>query len=147
MTAALRVVEPLSLARPTSRPSMRPTLVPTSAPTARPHSGTELRATEPPAPQRSAIVHTRFAAAACHEAQSLLAIMRLNAELLAALLSVDASAVALDALEDLQCSIGRLEHRFAPTAPGHRVTSLAGNVRALENAVERPQASSTDHRA
>lgn len=117
MTAALRLVETRPTGHPTFRPSMRPTLVPTSCPTMRPISATAARPTEAPSTQRSATVHPRFQAAARQEAQTLLSVMRLNADFLRVLLNGAASATAIDTLEELQRGIDRLEQRFASSSP------------------------------
>ena len=115
MTAALRLVEDLD-ARATFRPSVRPTLVPSLVPTLYPRGLATLpavRQTESPSTQRSATVHPRVETAARHEAQNLLAVMRMNADFLSALLAVNASAAAIEALQELQHGIERLEQRFA----------------------------------
>jgi len=115
MTAALRLVEDLD-ARPTFRPSVRPTLVPSLVPTLYPRGLATLpavRHTESPSTQRSATVHPRVETAARHEAQNLLAVMRMNADFLAVLLADSPSTVAREALDELQSGIARLEARFA----------------------------------
>jgi hypothetical protein len=115
MSAALRLVDDLD-SRPTFRPSARPTLVPSLAPTLFPRALSAFsvpRSTEAPTTQRSATVHPRAETAAREEAQNLLAVMRMNADFLSALLAVNASAAAIDALQELQLGIERLEQRFA----------------------------------
>lgn len=71
------------------------------------------RITEAPSTQRSATVHPRLEAAARHEVQTVLASMRLNADFLTAILYDNTSAVALDALADLERGIQRLEERLS----------------------------------
>jgi hypothetical protein len=115
MTAALRLVDDLD-ANASFRPSMRPTLVPSLAPTLYPRGVPTLpaaRPTEAPTTQRSATVHPRVETAARQEAQNLLAVMRMNAEFLAALLADSPSTVAREALDELQSGIARLEARFS----------------------------------
>ncbi|CAN5925413.1 hypothetical protein BH11MYX4_BH11MYX4_11470 [soil metagenome] len=115
MSAALRLVDDLDT-RPTFRPSMRPTLVPSLPPTLLPHALGAFslpRISEAPTTQRSATVHPRAETAARQEAQNLLAVMRMNADFLSALLAVNASAAAIEALQELQHGIERLEQRFA----------------------------------
>ena len=115
MSAALRLASDLD-ARPTFRPSMRPPLVPSLVPTLYPRGVATLpaaRHTDAPTTQRSATVHPRLETAAREEAQSLLAVMRMNAEFLSALLADTTSVVAHEALDELQRGIARLEARFS----------------------------------
>ena len=111
MTAALRLVEDLDT-RPTFRPSVRPTLVPTLYPRGV-ATLPAARHTESPTTQRSATVHPRVETAARHEAQNLLAVMRMNADFLAGLLADSPSTIAHEALDELRSGIARLEARFA----------------------------------
>jgi hypothetical protein len=118
MSAALRLVDLAMSMAPTMSPApltsarqtFRPTLVPSSCPTLLPTSAA--RATELPSTQRSATVHPRIEMAARLEAKNVLAVMRLNVELLESLLGGELAPAARDAMQDLHTSIDRLEQRF-----------------------------------
>lgn len=120
MSAALRLVDPrgtptmspASIGTP--RSSMCPTLVPRARVSQRPPAND----TVPPMTQRSATLHPRGSGATQLEAYNLLAVMRMNVEFINTLLGDEAPTAALEALDDLQRTIDRLERRCASMLVG-----------------------------
>ncbi len=107
MSAALRLVPPASDVSPSST---CPTLVPANDSCAVP---TAVRASQPPATQRSPST-PHVPSETRSEAQTMLAVMRLNADFLRFILSATSlpHAHARDAIDDLERGIETLEHHF-----------------------------------
>jgi len=104
--------------RPGFRASMRPTLVPSSRTTVSPRSCTFVTEPESPVTQRSATVQPRLEAIARHEAKDLVAIMRLNVQFLGSLVE-NGSALAVEAMDDLNRTLDRLENRIGSWSQPH----------------------------
>jgi len=73
---------------------------------------TDRSSDQPPSTVRSASPQAQAVALAAREAQSTLAVMRMNVDFLVSLLGRSASPLAIAALEDLGSSLATLEERF-----------------------------------